>query len=426
MGKEKFTRTKPHVNVGTIGHVDHGKTTLTAAITTVLAAKFGGSAKAYDQIDAAPEEKARGITINTAHVEYETANRHYAHVDCPGHADYIKNMITGAAQMDGAILVVSAADGPMPQTREHILLARQVGVPYIIVFLNKCDMVDDAELLELVEMEVRELLDKYEFPGDATPIIHGSAKLALEGDKGPLGEEAIMKLADALDTYIPPPERAVDGAFLMPVEDVFSISGRGTVVTGRVERGIIKVGEEIEIVGIKDTVKTTCTGVEMFRKLLDQGQAGDNVGILLRGTKREDVERGQVLCKPGSIKPHTHFTGEIYVLSKDEGGRHTPFFNNYRPAVLLPHDGRDRCHRAARRQGNGDAGRQRVDHGQADCPDRHGRRSAFRHPRGRSYRRRRCRGQDPCVNYRRGIAQLAERRSPKPKVVGSIPTAPAT
>ena len=331
MGKEKFARTKPHVNVGTIGHVDHGKTTLTAAITTGLAAKFGGQAKAYDQIDAAPEEKARGITINTAHVEYETANRHYAHVDCPGHADYVKNMITGAAQMDGALLVCSAADGPMPQTREHILLARQVGVPYIIVFLNKCDMVDDAELLELVEMEVRELLDKYDFPGDDTPIIHGSAKLAMEGDKGPLGEEAIMKLAEALDTYIPLPERAVDGAFLMPVEDVFSISGRGTVVTGRIERGIVKVGEEIEIVGISDTQKTTCTGVEMFRKLLDQGQAGDNVGILLRGTKREDVQRGQVLCKPGSIKPHTHFTGEIYVLSKDEGGRHTPFFNNYRP-----------------------------------------------------------------------------------------------
>ena len=331
MGKEKFTRTKPHVNVGTIGHVDHGKTTLTAAITTILAQKFGGTAKGYDQIDAAPEEKARGITINTSHVEYETANRHYAHVDCPGHADYVKNMITGAAQMDGAILVCSAADGPMPQTREHILLARQVGVPYIIVFLNKCDMVDDAELLELVEMEVRELLDKYDFPGDDTPIIHGSAKLALEGDKGPLGEEAILKLAEALDTYIPLPERAVDGAFLMPVEDVFSISGRGTVVTGRIERGIIKVGEEIEIVGIKDTVKTTCTGVEMFRKLLDQGQAGDNVGLLLRGTKREDVERGQVLCKPGSIKPHTHFTAEVYVLSKDEGGRHTPFFNNYRP-----------------------------------------------------------------------------------------------
>ena len=331
MAKSKFERNKPHVNVGTIGHVDHGKTTLTAAITTVLSKLFGGEAKAYDQIDAAPEEKARGITINTAHVEYETKNRHYAHVDCPGHADYVKNMITGAAQMDGAILVVSAADGPMPQTREHILLARQVGVPYIIVYMNKCDMVDDAELLELVEMEVRELLDKYDFPGDATPIIHGSAKLALEGDKGELGEGSIMKLADALDTYIPQPERAIDGAFLMPVEDVFSISGRGTVVTGRVERGVLKVGEEIEIVGITPTQKTTCTGVEMFRKLLDQGQAGDNVGILLRGTKREDVQRGQVLCKPGSVKPHTHFTAEIYVLSKEEGGRHTPFFNNYRP-----------------------------------------------------------------------------------------------
>ncbi|BDD92312.1 elongation factor Tu [Pandoraea sp. XJJ-1] len=337
MAKEKFQRTKPHVNVGTIGHVDHGKTTLTAAIATVLSSKFGGEAKNYADIDAAPEEKARGITINTAHIEYETANRHYAHVDCPGHADYVKNMITGAAQMDGAILVCSAADGPMPQTREHILLARQVGVPYIIVFLNKCDMVDDAELLELVEMEVRELLSKYDFPGDDVPIIHGSAKLALEGDKGALGEEAIMKLAEALDTYIPTPERAVDGTFLMPVEDVFSISGRGTVVTGRIERGIIKVGEEIEIVGIamdgdKPKIdKTTCTGVEMFRKLLDQGQAGDNVGILLRGTKREDVQRGQVLAKPGSIKPHRKFSGEVYILSKDEGGRHTPFFNNYRP-----------------------------------------------------------------------------------------------
>ena len=331
MAKEKFERTKPHVNVGTIGHVDHGKTTLTAAIATVLSKQFGGEAKAYDQIDAAPEEKARGITINTAHVEYETANRHYAHVDCPGHADYVKNMITGAAQMDGAILVCSAADGPMPQTREHILLARQVGVPYIVVFLNKCDMVDDAELLELVEMEVRELLSKYDFPGDDTPIIQGSAKLALEGDEGKLGKEAIMKLAEALDTYIPTPERAIDGSFLMPVEDVFSISGRGTVVTGRIERGIIKVGEEIEIVGIKPTLKTTCTGVEMFRKLLDQGQAGDNVGILLRGTKREEVERGQVLAKPGSITPHTHFTAEVYILGKDEGGRHTPFFNNYRP-----------------------------------------------------------------------------------------------
>jgi elongation factor Tu len=331
MAKAKFERTKPHVNVGTIGHVDHGKTTLTAAITTVLARKFGGEARAYDQIDAAPEEKARGITINTAHVEYETANRHYAHVDCPGHADYVKNMITGAAQMDGAILVCSAADGPMPQTREHILLSRQVGVPYIVVFLNKCDMVDDAELLELVEMEVRELLSKYDFPGDDIPIIKGSAKLALEGDKSEMGEPCIERLADALDTYIPMPMRAVDGAFLMPVEDVFSISGRGTVVTGRIERGIVKVGEEIEIIGLKPTLKTICTGVEMFRKLLDQGQAGDNVGILLRGTKREEVERGQVLAKPGSITPHTDFECEIYVLSKDEGGRHTPFFNNYRP-----------------------------------------------------------------------------------------------
>jgi elongation factor Tu len=331
MAKSKFERTKPHVNVGTIGHVDHGKTTLTAAITTVLSKKFGGEAKAYDQIDAAPEEKARGITINTAHVEYETATRHYAHVDCPGHADYIKNMITGAAQMDGAILVCSAADGPMPQTREHILLARQVGVPYIVVFLNKCDMVDDEELLELVEMEVRELLSKYEFPGDDIPIIKGSALKALQGDQGDLGEPAIFRLADALDSYIPEPKRALDGAFLMPVEDVFSISGRGTVVTGRIERGIIKVGEEIEIVGIKPTLKTTCTGVEMFRKLLDQGQAGDNVGVLLRGTKREEVERGQVLAKPGSITPHTKFTAEVYVLSKDEGGRHTPFFQGYRP-----------------------------------------------------------------------------------------------
>jgi elongation factor Tu len=332
MAKGKFERTKPHVNVGTIGHVDHGKTTLTAAITTVLAKKSGhGEAKGYDQIDNAPEEKARGITINTSHVEYETEHRHYAHVDCPGHADYVKNMITGAAQMDGAILVVSAADGPMPQTREHILLARQVGVPYIIVFLNKCDMVDDPELLELVEMEVRELLSKYDFPGDDTPIIKGSAKLALEGDTGPLGEQAIMQLAETLDSYIPTPERAIDGAFLMPVEDVFSISGRGTVVTGRVERGVIKVGEEIEIIGIHDTQKTTCTGVEMFRKLLDQGQAGDNVGILLRGTKREDVERGQVLAKPGSIHPHTNFTAEVYILSKEEGGRHTPFFKGYRP-----------------------------------------------------------------------------------------------
>jgi elongation factor Tu len=331
MAKAKFERTKPHVNVGTIGHVDHGKTTLTAAMTLILSKRYGGEAKAYDQIDAAPEEKARGITINTAHVEYETARRHYAHVDCPGHADYIKNMITGAAQMDGAILVVSAADGPMPQTREHILLARQVGVPYIVVFLNKCDMVDDEELLELVEMEVRELLSKYEFPGDDIPIIKGSALKALEGDTGEQGEGAVMALAEALDSYIPTPERTIDKPFLLPIEDVFSISGRGTVVTGRVERGVIKVGEEVEIVGIRETQKTTCTGVEMFRKLLDQGQAGDNIGVLLRGTKREDVERGQVLSKPGTITPHTHFTGEVYVLSKDEGGRHTPFFNNYRP-----------------------------------------------------------------------------------------------
>ncbi len=331
MSKEKFNRSKPHVNVGTIGHVDHGKTTLTAAMTRVLSLKFGGEVKAFDQIDNAPEERERGITIATAHVEYETEARHYAHVDCPGHADYVKNMITGAAQMDGAILVCSAADGPMPQTREHILLARQVGVPYIVVFLNKCDMVDDEELLELVEMEVRELLDKYDFPGDDTPIIKGSALKALEGDESELGQGAIMELAAALDSFIPEPERAVDGDFLMPVEDVFSISGRGTVVTGRVERGIIKVGDEIAIIGIRDTTKTTCTGVEMFRKLLDEGQAGDNIGALLRGTKRDDVERGQVLAKPGSITPHTHFEAEVYVLSKEEGGRHTPFFDNYRP-----------------------------------------------------------------------------------------------
>src|SRR5450631_440128 len=331
MAKEAFKRDKPHVNIGTIGHVDHGKTTLTSAITTVLAKKGFAEARAYDQIDAAPEEKERGITISTAHVEYQSDKRHYAHVDCPGHADYIKNMITGAAQMDGAILVVSAADGPMPQTREHILLARQVGVPYIIVYMNKADMVDDAELLELVEMEVRELLSKYDFPGDDTPIIIGSALKALQGDQSEIGEPSIFRLAEALDTYIPQPERALDGAFLMPVEDVFSISGRGTVVTGRIERGIVKVGEEIEIVGLKPTLKTTCTGVEMFRKLLDQGQAGDNVGVLLRGTKREEVERGQVLAKPGTITPHTKFTAEIYVLGKDEGGRHTPFFQGYRP-----------------------------------------------------------------------------------------------
>ncbi|MCF6323639.1 MAG: elongation factor Tu [Gammaproteobacteria bacterium] len=331
MSKEKFERNKPHVNVGTIGHVDHGKTTLTAALTVTQAKKFGGDSKGYDQIDSAPEERARGITIATAHVEYESANRHYAHVDCPGHADYVKNMITGAAQMDGAILVCSAADGPMPQTREHILLARQVGVPYIVVYLNKADMVDDDELLELVEMEVRELLDKYDFPGDDTPVIIGSALKALEGDDSEIGTQSIDKLIDALDTYIPQPERAIDGAFLMPVEDVFSISGRGTVVTGRIDQGVVKVGEEIEIVGIKDTVKTTCTGVEMFRKLLDHGEAGDNVGVLLRGTKREDVERGQVLCAPGSINPHTKFEAEIYILTKDEGGRHTPFFQGYRP-----------------------------------------------------------------------------------------------
>ena len=378
MSKEKFERTKPHLNVGTIGHVDHGKTTLTAALTKVMAEKFGGEYKGYDQIDNAPEERARGITIATAHVEYTSANRHYAHVDCPGHADYVKNMITGAAQMDGAILVVSAADGPMPQTREHILLARQVGVPYIVVFLNKADMVDDEELLELVEMEVRDLLNLYQFPGDKTPIIRGSALKALEGDLSDIGVPAILKLVEAVDSYIPQPERPIDGAFLMPVEDVFSISGRGTVVTGRIERGIVKVGDEIEIVGLKPTLKTTCTGVEMFRKLLDQGQAGDNVGVLLRGTKREEVERGQVLCKPASIKPHTKFEAEVYVLSKEEGGRHTPFFNGYRPqfyfrttdvtgACDLPTGDRD-----------GHAGRQRQDDDHPDSPDRDGRWFALR------------------------------------------------
>jgi len=331
MAKEKFERNKPHVNVGTIGHVDHGKTTLTAAITKVMAGIHGGATMAFDQIDKAPEEKARGITISTSHVEYESAVRHYAHVDCPGHADYVKNMITGAAQMDGAILVCSAADGPMPQTREHILLSRQVGVPYIVVFLNKADMVDDPELLELVEMEIRDLLTQYEFPGDDTPVITGSALKALEGDQSEIGAPSVVRLVEAMDSYIPEPERAIDGAFLMPVEDVFSISGRGTVVTGRIERGVVKVGEEIEIVGIRDTQKTIVTGVEMFRKLLDQGMAGDNVGILLRGTKRDDVERGQVLCKPGSIKPHTKFEAEVYILGKEEGGRHTPFFNGYRP-----------------------------------------------------------------------------------------------
>jgi elongation factor Tu len=349
VSKEKFERTKPHLNVGTIGHVDHGKTTLTAALTKVMAEQNGGEYKAYDQIDGAPEERARGITIATAHVEYESANRHYTHVDCPGHADYVKNMITGAAQMDGAILVCSAADGPMPQTREHILLSRQVGVPYIMVYMNKADMVDDEELLELVEMEIRELLDMYEFPGDDTPIITGSALKALEGDMSDIGVPSIIKLVEEMDNYIPQPERAIDGDFLMPVEDVFSISGRGTVVTGRIERGIVKVGEEVEIVGIKATEKSTCTGVEMFRKLLDEGRAGDNVGVLLRGTKREDVERGQVLSKPGTITPHTKFEAEVYILSKDEGGRHTPFFKGYRPqfyfrttdvtgAVELPKD----------------------------------------------------------------------------------------
>ncbi len=331
MAKEKFKRTKPHINVGTIGHVDHGKTMLTAALTKVMAAKHGGDVKAYDQIDNAPEERERGITIATAHVEYESDNRHYAHVDCPGHADYVKNMITGAAQMDGAILVVSAADGPMPQTREHILLARQVGVPYIVVYLNKADQVDDDELLELVEMEVRDLLSTYEFPGDDTPIITGSALKAFEGDTSDIGIPSVEKLIEEMDSYIPLPERAIDGDFLMPVEDVFSISGRGTVVTGRIERGVVKVGDEIEIVGIKDTEKSVCTGVEMFRKLLDQGQAGDNVGVLLRGTKREEVERGQVLAKPGSITPHTKFEAEVYILTKEEGGRHTPFFKGYRP-----------------------------------------------------------------------------------------------
>jgi elongation factor Tu len=331
MSKEKFERTKPHVNVGTIGHVDHGKTTLTAALTKVMAEQHGGEVSAYDQIDNAPEERERGITIATAHVEYESDNRHYAHVDCPGHADYVKNMITGAAQMDGAILVVSAADGPMPQTREHILLARQVGVPYIVVYMNKADQVDDEELLELVEMEVRDLLSTYEFPGDDTPIVTGSALKAFEGDTSDIGVPSVVKLVEEMDSYIPMPERAVDGDFLMPVEDVFSISGRGTVVTGRIERGVINVGDEIEIVGIKDTEKTTCTGVEMFRKLLDRGEAGDNVGVLLRGTKREEVERGQVLAAPGSITPHTKFEAEVYILTKDEGGRHTPFFKGYRP-----------------------------------------------------------------------------------------------
>ena len=398
MAKGKFERTKPHVNVGTIGHVDHGKTTLTAALTKIGAERFGGEFKGYDQIDAAPEEKARGITISTAHVEYESANRHYAHVDCPGHADYVKNMITGAAQMDGAILVCSAADGPMPQTREHILLSRQVGVPHIVVYLNKADMVDDAELLELVEMEVRELLSKYEFPGDDTPIIHGSARLALEGDQSEIGVPSIIRLVDALDTFIPEPERDIDKPFLMPVEDVFSISGRGTVVTGRIERGVIKVGEEIEIVGIRDTQKTTVTGVEMFRKLLDQGQAGDNAGLLLRGTKRDDVERGQVLCKPGSIKPHTEFEAEVYVLSKDEGGRHTPFFKGYRPQFYFrTTDITGACElpEGVEMVMPGDNVKMVVT---PDQPGGDGRRPAFRDPRRRPYGRRRRGGEDHQVS----------------------------
>ena len=409
MAKAKFERTKPHVNVGTIGHVDHGKTTLTAAITRVMAAQHGGDVKDFDEIDNAPEEKARGITIATAHVEYESPGRHYAHVDCPGHADYVKNMITGAAQMDGAVLVVSAADGPMPQTREHILLARQVGVPYIVVYLNKCDMVDDEELLELVELEVRELLDKYDFPGDDTPVIRGSALQALEGGKEELGESSVHALMEALDSYIPEPERAVDGAFLMPVEDVFSISGRGTVATGRVERGKVRVGEEVEIVGIRETEKTTCTGVEMFRKLLDEGVAGDNVGVLLRGVKRDGIERGQVLAKPKSITPHTHFEAEVYVLSKDEGGRHTPFFRRVPSAVLLPHDGRDGFGEPSCGGGDGDARGQRADDGEADIADRDGGGASVRGARRRAHRRRRRR----LESHR--VAGSIEPQKPEPK-----------
>ncbi len=383
MSKEKFSRTKPHLNVGTIGHVDHGKTTLTAALTKVLAAKFGGEVRNYDQIDNAPEERERGITISTTHVEYQTDKRHYAHVDCPGHADYVKNMITGAAQMDGAILVVSAADGPMPQTREHILLARQVGVPYIVVYLNKADMVDDKDLLELVQEEVKDLLTKYGFPGDKTPIVIGSALKALEGDQSELGEPSIVKLAEALDSYIPQPKRAIDGPFLMPIEDVFSISGRGTVVTGRIERGIVKVGDEIEIVGIKPTTKTIVTGVEMFRKLLDQGEAGDNVGVLLRGTKREEVERGQVLAKPGSITPHTKFEAEVYVLTKEEGGRHTPFFQGYRPQFYFRTTDVTGSCELPQRHRDGHARRQHQDGRHPDQPHRHGTGPALRHPRRR-------------------------------------------
>ena len=389
MAKAKFERTKPHCNVGTIGHVDHGKTTLTAAITKILEESGGAEFTAFDQIDKAPEEKERGITIATAHVEYETANRHYAHVDCPGHADYVKNMITGAAQMDGAILVVSAADGPMPQTREHILLARQVGVPAIVVYLNKVDQVDDPELIELVELELRELLSSYDFPGDDIPIIQGSALAALEGGDEGTGKDSVLALMEAVDTYIPQPDRPKDKPFLMPIEDVFSISGRGTVVTGRVERGIVQTGEEVEIVGIRDTSKTVCTGVEMFRKLLDQGEAGDNIGVLLRGTKRDDVERGQVLAKPGSITPHTRFKCEAYILTKEEGGRHTPFFRQLPAEVLLPDHGRDGDGGSARWHGDGDARRQRLHGDPVDRAHRHGRGPALRHPRGRAHRRRR-------------------------------------
>ena len=412
MGKQKFERTKPHVNVGTIGHIDHGKTTLTAAITKVLAENGTGTAvRDFASIDAAPEERQRGITINTAHVEYETANRHYAHVDCPGHADYIKNMITGAAQMDGAILVVSAADGPMPQTREHILLARQVEVPAMVVALNKADMVDDPELLELVEMEVRELLSKYEFPGDDIPIIQVSALKALEGD--PEWTPKILELMEAVDSYIPEPTRDVDKPFLMPIEDVFTITGRGTVVTGRIEQGQLKVGEEIEIVGIKEkTEKTVVTGLEMFLKTLDFAQAGDNAGALLRGVKREEVERGQVLAKPGSITPHTHFKAEVYVLSKDEGGRHTPFFNGYRPAVLLPHDGRDRIDQAPGRPGDGHAGRQHQHGGRAGTADRHGLGAPLRGARRWPHRRRGRRHRDHQIGTRQsGNRSCRNRRS---------------
>ena len=394
MAKAKFERTKPHCNIGTIGHVDHGKTSLTAAITKVLAETGGATYTAYDQIDKAPEERARGITISTAHVEYETKNRHYAHVDCPGHADYIKNMITGAAQMDGAILVVSAADGPMPQTREHILLARQVGVPAIVVYLNKVDMVDDPELLDLVELEVRELLSSYQFPGDKIPVVRGSALMALEGKNPEMGHDSILRLMEAVDASIPQPERAKDRPFLMPIEDVFSISGRGTVVTGRVERGIVKVGDEIEIVGLRPTTKTVVTGVEMFRKLLDSGEAGDNIGALLRGTKREEVERGQVLAAPGSITPHTNFQAEAYILTKEEGGRHTPFFTNYRPQFYFRTT--DVTGTVKLKEGTEMVmpGRQHPDGGRADHADRHGRGPALRHPRGRPYRRRRRRRED--------------------------------